>query len=106
MDVKELDFKDSVEYAMKHKTKLVWLGREPVDYIRQLLSLSDKEMIYADAQMLMGIDARGASAFGNHVFVCYHGNTSRRVASHIKEKFGVEALSMKGGVTAVVGEIF
>ncbi|HUB92536.1 MAG TPA: hypothetical protein VL945_01100 [Candidatus Saccharimonadales bacterium] len=106
MSVEELDFQESLEFAGEHGTKLVWLGREPVDYIRELLDLDPSKMIDADPNMLVYADRDVAEKFKDHVFVCYHGNTSRYVANALKDKFGVESLNMKGGVTAVVGEIF
>lgn len=106
MAVKEMDFEESLEFARQHGTKLVWIGREPIDYMRGLLELGEEELIGIDPKSLVEGDKKTAMAFTDHVFVCYHGNTSRYVADAIKEKFGVESISMKGGVTAVVGEIF
>ncbi len=106
MSIKEVDFKEAVEFAKGHSTKLVWLGREPVDYIRELLGLDSSEMIEIDPNSLVYADREESARFKDHVFVCYHGNTSRYVANTLKDKFGVESLSMKGGITAIVGEIF
>lgn len=106
MQIKELDFQESLDFVSKNRTKLVWLGREPVEYIRQLLDLSESQMMSADPMVLMNADKEETARFKNHVFVCYHGNTSRYVANAIKDNSGIETVSMKGGVTAVVGEIF
>ncbi len=106
MAVKEVDFQEAVEFVDKHKTKLVWLGREPVEYISELLGLDSSRMIGASPAELVNVDRERAAGFKDYVFVCYHGNTSRHVASFMKDKMGVESLSLKGGVTAIVGEIF
>ena len=44
--------------------------------------------------------------FKKHVFVCYHGVTSDYVARLLKNKYGVDAYSLRGGVAGIVGEIF
>jgi rhodanese-related sulfurtransferase len=106
MVVKELDFQESLDFVNKHRTKLVWLGKEPVDYIRELLDLDSSKMIDADPNSIMYADKEEVARFKDHVFVCYRGNTSRYVSNAIKDKAGIESVSMKGGVTAVVGEIF
>ncbi len=106
MAVAEVGFREALEFAKRHNTKLVWLGTEPVEYVRRLLKLDSSQMISADPGEIIRSDRKAASRFKDHVFVCYHGNTSRSVANAVKEKFGIDSLSMKGGVTAVVGEIF
>lgn len=104
--VREVDFKEAVEFVGRNRTKLVWLGREPVDYIRELLDLDSSMMVEADPNSLVYAGREESARFKDHVFVCYHGNTSRYVANTLKNKFGVESLNLKGGITAVVGEIF
>lgn len=106
MAVKEMDFQEAIEFIGAHSTKLVWLGGEPVDYIRDLLELDSSKLINADPNKLVYADKEESSKFRDHVFVCYHGNTSRYVANTLKDKFGVESVNLKGGVTAIVGEIF
>ncbi len=106
MAVKEVDFQEAVEFVDKHRTKLVWLGREPVEYISELLEIEPSKIIGAGPGEFVNADKEKAARFRDHVFVCYHGNTSRYVANFIKDNTGVESLSLKGGVTAIVGEIF
>ena len=106
MSVKEIDFEEAVSFIKKHRTKMVWLGKEPVEYIRELLGVGSEEMVSAKPNELVFADKAEAAKFRNHVFVCYHGNTSRYVAEAINENAMVETLSLRGGVTRIVGEIF
>lgn len=104
--VAEITFEEAVNVASSKHTKLVWLGREPVDYIRGLLDLKEDAMVGMDPHMLMGMNKEEAERLKDSIFVCYHGNTSRTAAKILRDRFGVESYSMKGGVTAIVGEIF
>jgi rhodanese-related sulfurtransferase len=104
--VAEITFEEALGVANSRHTKLIWLGREPVDYIRGLLELKDDTMIGMDPHVLMSMQKEEAERLKDSVFVCYHGNTSRTAAKILKDRFGVESYSMKGGVTAIVGEIF
>lgn len=106
MDVKELDFEESVNFVKQNKTALVWIGSEPKEYIEELLNLEKNSLKQLSPTQIMSMDKDQAKSYNNHVFVCYHGNSSRYVANFLKDKHGVEAITMKGGVTSIVGEIF
>ena len=104
--VPEIDFKEALDIVSQNHKKLVWLGREPVDYIRGLLELKEDQMISVDVREIMEGAYPDYASLKDDVFVCYHGNTSRMVAKYLKTNRRIDAYSMKGGVTAVVGEIF
>ncbi len=106
MDVKELNFEESVNFVNQNKTALVWIGSEPKEYIEELLNLEKNTLKQLTPAQITSMGKDDAKLYNNHVFVCYHGNSSRYVANFLKDKHGVEAVSMKGGVTSVVGEIF
>jgi rhodanese-related sulfurtransferase len=106
MVVKEVDFAEALDFTRRNRTKLVWLGREPVERIRELLELDSSKLIAAEPDSIVNASQDEAVKFKDYVFVCYHGNTSRYVANALKDKFGVDSLNLKGGITAVVGEIF
>lgn len=106
MVVKEVDFAEALDFTRRNRTKLVWLGREPVERIRELLELDSSKLIAADPDSVVNGGKDDAAKFKDCVFVCYHGNTSRYVVNALKDKFGIDSLNLKGGVTAIVGEIF
>ncbi|MGC8479588.1 MAG: rhodanese-like domain-containing protein [Candidatus Micrarchaeia archaeon] len=106
MEVEELVFEEAVEFAKQNKTSLVWIGSEPKEYISELLNIEDGLLKHLQPNEILKLDKDSAKKYEKHVFVCYHGNSSRYVANFLKEKHGVESISMKGGVTSVVGEIF
>lgn len=105
-NVDEVTFEEALGMASGRQAKLVWIGREPVEYIRGLLDLKEEMMTGIDPHALMAMEKEEAERLKGSVFVCYHGNSSRAAAKILKDKFGVESYSMKGGVTAIVGEIF
>ena len=103
--IREIDFQEAVE-LLESGRKFVWLGKEPADYIARLLELDAGIAEKAEPQEIFGADRFRALEFSDCIFVCYHGNTSRAVAKLLKDRHNVESYSLKGGVTAVVGEIF
>ncbi len=104
--IEEIPFNEALEVTERKHTRLIWLGREPVDYIRGLLELSSDKMMAMDPHQLTNMERKDAEGLKESVFVCYHGNTSRTAAKFLKNKYGIESYSLKGGVTAIVGEIF
>jgi hypothetical protein len=106
MDVKELDFEESINFVKQNKTALVWIGSEPKEYIEEVLNLEKNTLKQLSPAEITSMDSDQAKLYNNHVFVCYHGNSSRYVVNFLKNKHNVESVSMKGGATSVVGEIF
>lgn len=104
--VAELDFVESVEHARRKGSMLVWIGPEPADYISGLLGLEPGTMAELKPHVAMAMDEKEAMAYKDCVFVCYHGRTSKYLAHIMNERHGIRSVSMKGGVAAVVGEIF
>ena len=104
--IEEIALDQALAIADSKHTKLVWLGSEPVEYIRGLLELNEDKMIGMNPHAIMSMDKKDAEGLSGSVFVCYHGNTSRTAAKFLKSKYGIESYSLKGGVTAIVGEIF
>ncbi|MCL5100439.1 MAG: rhodanese-like domain-containing protein [Candidatus Marsarchaeota archaeon] len=102
----ECTFEESLSIAKKHNTKLVWLGREPAEYISELLGLHEGDIIKAEPSDFLSSSGEQLKRFENSVLVCYHGNTSMYVAKFLKQKHNITSYSMKGGVTAITGEIF
>ncbi len=106
MEIKEMFLDDALEYAKEKKSRLVWVGNEPVDYINEILGLAPGTMMQMQAYSIMAMNKEDAKAYKDCIFVCYHGNSSRYIAEMLKEKYDIESGSLRGGVTAIVGEIF
>ncbi len=106
MPIKELFLPEALELVKKKQSRLVWIGVEPADYVAELLQLEPGTMSHLPPQEAMGMDKKKAESYKNCVFVCYHGNSSRYVAQMLSDRYNLEAGSLKGGVTAIVGEIF
>jgi len=106
MPVLELYLEDALSFVKEKGTKLVWIGKEPTEYISQLLDLEPGVLVNADPNKLLHIEQKDAAAYKDHIFVCYHGVSSKYVAEMLDEEYKLESGSLKGGVTAIVGEIF
>ncbi len=106
MEITEIEFDEAIRFASEKKTALIWLGVEPKEYIEEILGMEKNTLKYLNPAKIMQLDLEEAKKLDNHVFVCYHGNSSRYVANFLKEKYKIEALSLKGGVTRILGEIF
>ncbi len=106
MPVQELYLEDALSFIKQKKTRMVWLGTEPVEYIRGLLQLDEALMIAANPNEILHSDKEGAEKYVDHIFVCYHGVTSKYLAEMLEESHKVSTGSLRGGVTAIVGEIF
>jgi rhodanese-related sulfurtransferase len=103
--VLEVGLDEALDIVRKNNVKLIWLGSEPADYIAGLLDLKNGEIVGVNPNDLVGSREEAAKRRGA-IMVCYHGNTSAVVARMMKQRYGVDSYSLKGGVTAVVGEIF
>ncbi len=106
MAIREMFLEEALEYTRGRGSRLVWIGSEPVDYVNELLGLEPGTMAQLQPYTAMAMDRKEADAYKDCIFVCYHGNSSRYLAEVLKEKYGVESGSLKGGITAIVGEIF
>lgn len=104
--VKEVTFDEAVAMSAGGRPRMVWLGREPADRIAGMLGLQAGSIIGIDAERILHSGADALGEVRGSVLICYHGRTSKMVASFLKKSHGIEAYSMKGGVTSVVGEIF
>lgn len=101
----EVDFQTAKGMAESGKCRLVWIGREPADYIAGLLGVDRSLMVQLDPSTLPSAPKEELVRLSGSVLVCYHGVSSLR-AVRLLERKGVRAYSMRGGVTSIVGEIF
>jgi rhodanese-related sulfurtransferase len=106
MAVRELFLEEALNFTASKSSKLVWIGSEPVDYICELLQLEPGSMEQAQPAVALGMSKKDAEHYKNCIFVCYHGVSSKYLAQMLKEKYDIDAGSLKGGVTAILGEIF
>jgi rhodanese-related sulfurtransferase len=105
-EIIEVDLKSAVEMSKKDGSKFVWLGREPKDYISKILGIDSEMILKEDPEDIIYGDKERLKSFDECVFVCYHGNTSGFVSKFLKRQHEVNSYSLKGGITAIVGEIF
>ncbi len=104
--VREVSFDEATEMLKGNGVKFVWLGREPLEYIVKLLEIEPTKAEMIPPRSLVEGNSEEIESLKGAIFACYHGNTSGVVVKSLKSRFGIESYSLKGGVTAVVGEIF
>ncbi|MCL4404866.1 MAG: rhodanese-like domain-containing protein [Candidatus Marsarchaeota archaeon] len=104
--MENLEFEQALETVKSKGTKIVWLGNEPLDYIKNMLNLEGELLTAANPMELLRASKEELLKYEGHVFMCYHGNTSAFVSEMLKENHGIETFNLKGGITALVGEIF
>lgn len=105
MQDNEVDMEEAEALVSSRGSKLVWIGREPLEYIAGLLGMDPSTMLWLPPERIIGADEPSMKGMSGMVFVCYHGNSSLRVARFLASK-GIRAYSLRGGITAIVGEIF
>lgn len=86
-------------------SKLVWIGREPLQYIAELLGRDVSGMAQLDPEQIVSAGPNALKSMSGMVFVCYHGRSSLQVVRFLRAR-GVTAHSLRGGITSIVGEIF
>ena len=98
--MEDIDLKEALDIARKRNTKIVWLGIEPVPYVADLIKVDKNQIIQMSATEISIKNETELKKFEEHIFLCYHGNTSRAVVNYIKKK-GVNSYNLKGGITSI-----
>jgi rhodanese-related sulfurtransferase len=102
---KELTLETAKNIVNDSEKKFVWVGAEMhFDAAKKALDLAEDKIMCINPRELVDMEEH-AKKFNGNVFVCYHGNTSLAVVNYLG-KLNIEAYSLKGGITSIVGEIF
>ncbi|MCL4375651.1 hypothetical protein M1394_02530 [Candidatus Marsarchaeota archaeon] len=101
----DVSFDEALGLICSKKSKIIWLGREPIEYISNLLDLPKGSIVAIDPDEMMHADMEKARSFDSKILMCYHGVTSKFVGNHLKRE-NINLYNLKGGITSIVGEIF
>ena len=104
-DEREVDVDEARKMTASGACRLVWMGREPLDYVAELIGFDLSRMAQIDPDGIRTTDAQALKSMAGAVFMCYHGVTSMGAVRFLDGR-GVRAYSLKGGITSIVGEIF
>ncbi len=104
-EIKEINFDTALDVSKKNGSKLVWLGAEPVKYISDLLGIGKEYISKEDPEEIIYRDSSKLKKLDGCVLICYHGNTSGFISRFLKKQHSIETYNLKGGITAIVGEI-
>lgn len=100
----EVDLDGARRLVAEKGSKLIWLGGRPRIDIAEALGIEGCSVEMIGPDEVYHCDGELAERLSGSVLVCPHGNTSLFLAQHLRENFGVEAYSLRGGISAVVGE--
>lgn len=103
--IAELEFNEAIDFVNKKNTKFVWLGTEPEDVISRAIDVPKEKIIRITPEEIVYFNEKQMLKLNNHVFAGYHDSTSKFVIRFMKNKCGLEAKSLKGGVNGVIGDI-
>ncbi len=104
--IREVSFKEAVEISEKGKRQIIWLGREPASYISDILGLESGSISKKNPEEIVYMEKSELKDLEKSVLLCYHGNTSGFISKFLMKQHAIETYSLKGGITAIVGEIF
>ena len=100
----DVDIIEAQQIVSSKGTKIVWLGSEPIEYISKLLDMDKEQFLFIDPNELF-LNKDMMKLMEDHVFMCYHGNSSKFVVNHLKNS-NIRSYNLKKGITSIVGEIF
>ncbi|MEM0154295.1 MAG: hypothetical protein QW814_00460 [Methanothrix sp.] len=104
-DIVELGLEEAIDLMGKKNTKLVWLGSEPEDVISRAIDIPKDMIVKITPEEIIYYDEKQMKKLDNYVFAGYQDSTSKFVIRFMKNKCGLNAASLKGGVNSIIGDI-
>lgn len=104
--VKEVEIDEARKLSKQTGAKFVWLGGPVRISIPEALEISDTQILAIEPDEILSFGEDKLKLLQHDIFVCYHGITSAAVVKYLKSKKNIDAYSLKGGITAIVGENF
>lgn len=100
----DITLEEAKEIVKTTGKKLIWVGAEMhFETAKSALQAGESDMEYLNIRQLQNMD--DMKGLEGNVFVCYHGNTSGAVVNYL-DRLNIKSYNLRGGVTAIVGEIF
>jgi len=103
-DLKEVGIVEARKLAKKGGAKFVWLGSPVKISLSTALGISPDQLLEFEPSEIIAMPDEKIKHLNNDIFVCYHGITSAALVKYLKSKKNVHGYSLKGGITAIVGE--
>ncbi len=104
-DIKELSLREAMDFIERKNTKIVWLGTEPVEVISKAIEVPKDKIISVSPEEIIYYNEKEMKKLSDHVFAGYHDSTSKFVIRFMKNRCGIEGVSLKGGVNGIIGDI-
>ncbi|MDE1846318.1 MAG: rhodanese-like domain-containing protein [Candidatus Micrarchaeota archaeon] len=102
--IKTIKIEEARQLSKSKGAKFVWLGQPLRISLTKALGITPEQLLEFEPEEIVSMPDAKLKLLNNDIFVCYHGITSAAVVKFLKEKKGVEGYSLKGGITAIVGE--
>ncbi len=103
---KSVGLEEAVRIVEERGTRLVWLGIEPSGRIGRMLNVGSNRIMKMDPEELIYKDSENLKKLEGHIFLCYHGNTSKFMAEYLDKRHNVKTYHLKNGVVPLTGEVF
>ncbi|MDE1869633.1 MAG: rhodanese-like domain-containing protein [Candidatus Micrarchaeota archaeon] len=103
-ELKEVELAEAKKIAKDSGSKFVWLGSPVKISLSSALGIKPDQLLEFDPHEIISMPDEKLRMLKNDVFVCYHGITSAAMVKYLKSKKNIDGYSLKGGITAIVGE--
>ncbi len=104
LKIRSLGLEEAIRLADEKGTRLVWLGIESSGRISKIIDVGKDRILEMDPEELIYSGADKLRALENHIFVCYHGRTSKFMSDYLERKHGIHTYHLKDGVAKLAGK--
>lgn len=84
--------------------KFVWLGIEPIEYAAECLCIDKQDIIKINIDEFERKGSAELQQLDGYIFTCYDGVLSGHVANALKQRYRINAYTLKGGIEAQLRE--
>ncbi len=98
---KELSLEDAKSIVNERGARFLWLGIDPVEQVAQLLDIPTSKVAITAPVELVNSGKEGVRKHGADILLSYEGEMANHVARVIKQKYGLEMYTLRGGLKDV-----
>lgn len=98
ISTRSIELEEAIRLADEKGTRLVWLGIEPRGKINRIIDVEKDMIVEMDPEELIYSSPSKLRSLENHIFVCYHGRTSKFMSDYLERKHSIHTYHLNGGV--------
>ncbi len=103
---KSVGLEEAIKIVDEKSTSLIWLGVEPGIRISNIMNVNRDRITRMDPEELIYKDSDQLKNLENHIFVCYHGRTSKFISEFLEKKHNINTYHLKDGIASFTDELF